>query len=67
MSNEQTIHDLAASLLMLAHWYETDCGPIDPLDKIRAYLATFQIGQDVLQEDFEEKLDAKILQDRKEH
>src|SRR6266568_3931935 len=51
-----SIYTLSASLLLLAKWYEGDVGAIEPLDKVRAYLQTFSIGQQVLQEDEENTL-----------
>lgn len=61
MTDEDIIRDLAAYALTLAHWYEGDCGPIDPLDKIRTYLEKFKIGQDIIAEDEMNILDSKIL------
>jgi hypothetical protein len=59
--DEQRIRELAAALLILAHWYETESGFIEPLDQVRAYLATFGIGQEVMRQDDENVLDSSFL------
>lgn len=47
---EKIIRDLAAMLLVLAGRYEIDCGPEEPVEKVREYLSSFPVGQDVLRQ-----------------
>jgi hypothetical protein len=58
--DEQQIYELSSALLLLAKWYEVDAGSIEPLDKVRAYLGTFPIGQRVLKEEEKGELNPQL-------
>ncbi len=47
---EDQVKRLCEKLLEVAHWYEGDTGKVEVLDEIRAFVASFEIGQQLIEE-----------------